>query len=93
MFKIKNPRTYTIDTFETKYNFSKRNYPIYFTEDAPLFASFGTVISVEGVEHMRTQDGWVDAFGGRFTNEEMKDYIIEHNDDSYVLYNPTRTRI
>lgn len=85
----KTPCTYMIDTRNVPHNV----YPIYFTEDTPLFASFGTVISVEGVEHMRTQDGWVDAFGGRFTNEEMKDYLIEHYNDSYVIYNPTLPRV
>lgn len=80
----KTPRTYVIDTIDTTHN-----YPIYFTEDTPLFASFGTVISVDGIEHMRTQDGWVDAFGGRYTNEEMKDYLIKYHDYSIVVYNPS----
>lgn len=52
---VKNPRTYTIDTFETKYNFPKRNYPIRFTDDTPLFASVGVVIVTDGLEHMRSQ--------------------------------------
>ena len=85
----KTSRTYVIDTRNIPHNV----YPIYFTEDTPLFASFGTVISVEDVEHMRTRDGWVDAFGRKFTNEEMKDYLIEHCHDSYIIYNPTRPRV
>lgn len=85
---LKNPHAYVIDTVDTTHN-----YPIYFTEDTPLFASFGTVISVDGIEHMRTQDGWVDAFGGRFTHEEMKEYLIEHHHDSYIIHNPTRPRV
>lgn len=84
------PRTYVIDTLATTHN-----YPIHFTDDTPLFASYGTMIDVGGVEHMRVPDGWVDAFGGRLTNEEMKDYLIDHIDESLIVYNPypTRTRI
>ena len=85
----KTPRAYVIDTPDVPHH----TYPIHFTEDTPLFASFGTVISVDGVEHMRTQDGWVNAFGDRFTHEEMKDYLIEHCHDSYIIYNPTRPRV
>ena len=81
----KTPRTYVIDTPDAP----QHTYPIHFTEDTPLFASFGTVISIDGVEHMRTQDGWIDAFGGRLTHEEMKEYLIEHRHDSYIIHNPT----
>lgn len=42
---------------------------------------------------MRTQDGWVDAWGGRMTNEDMKDYLIEHRHDSYIIHNPTLPRV
>lgn len=85
----KTPRTYMIDTPDAP----QRTYPIHFTEDTPLFASFGTVISIDGVEHMRTQDGWIDAFGGKLTHEEMKDYLIEHRHDSYIIHNPYRPRV
>lgn len=85
----KTPRTYVIDTPDVP----QHTYPIHFTEDTPLFASFGTVISIDGVEHMRTQDGWIDAFGGRLTHEEMKDYLIEHRHDSYIIHNPTSPRV
>lgn len=85
----KTPRTYVIDTPDVP----PRTYPIHFTEDTPLFASFGTVISIDGIEHMRTQDGWIDAFGGRLAHEEMKDYLIEHRHDSYIIHNPTRPRV
>lgn len=85
----KTPRAYVIDTPDAP----QYTYPIHFTEDTPLFASFGAVISIDGVEHMRTQDGWIDAFGGKLTNEEMKDYLIEHRHDSYIIHNPTRPRI
>jgi len=85
----KTPRTYVIDTPDVP----QRAYPIHFTEDTPLFASFGTVISIDGVEHMRTQDGWIDAFGGKLTHEEMKDYLIEHRHDSYIIHNPYLPRV
>ena len=85
----KTPRTYVIDTPDVP----QRAYPIHFTEDTPLFASFGTVISIDGVEHMRTQDGWIDAFGGKLTHEEMKDYLIEHRHDSYIIHNPYHPRV
>lgn len=85
----KTPRTYVIDTPDAP----QHTHPIHFTEDTPLFASFGTVISIDGVEHMRTQDGWIDAFGGKLTHEEMKDYLIEHRHDSYIIHNPYRTRV
>lgn len=85
----KTPRTYVIDTPDAP----QHTYPIHFTEDTPLFASFGTVISIDDVEHMRTQDGWIDAFGGKLTHEEMKDYLIEHRHDSYIIHNPTRPRV
>lgn len=75
----KTPRTYVIDV-----DSSTSRYP---------FASFGTVISIDGVEHMRTQDGWIDAFGGKLTHEEMKDYLIEHRHDSYIIHNPYLPRV
>ena len=85
----KTPRTYVIDTPDVP----QHTYPIHFTEDTPLFASFGTVILIDGLEHMRTQDGWIDAFGGRLTHEEMKDYLIEHRHDSYIIHNPYLPRV
>lgn len=44
---------------------------------------------------MRTQDGWIDAWGGRLTNEEMKEYLIEQLPENRVrvVYNPYRTRV
>lgn len=84
---LKNPHEYMIDTV-----IHTHNYPIHFTEDTPLFASYGTVILVDGVEHMRVPDGWVDAFGGRFTNEEMKDHLIENHIVSIIVYNPNPMR-
>ena len=84
----KTPRSYVIDV-----DSSTSRYPIIFTEDTPLFASFGTVIIVNGVEHMRTQDGWIDAFGRRYTNDEMKDYLIKYHDYSIVVYNPYLPRV
>lgn len=83
----KTPRSYVIDV-----DSSTSRYPIIFTEDTPLFASFGTVILIDGLEHIRTTDGWIDAFGRRYTNEEMKDYLIKYHDYSIVVYNPTRPR-
>ena len=85
----KTPRAYVIDTPDAP----QHTYPIHFTEDTPLFASFGTVISIDSVEHMRTQDGWINAFGGKLTNEEMKEYLIEHRHDSYIIHNPTLPRV
>lgn len=76
----KNPRTYMIDTFETKYNSPpKRNYPIRFNDDTPLFASVGVVIVTDGLEHMRIPDGWINAFGEKLTNDEMRDLLIENH--------------
>lgn len=87
----KTPRAYVIDTPDAP----QHTYPIHFTEDTPLFASFGTVITVDEIEYMRTQDGWIDAWGGRFTNEEMKEYLIEQLSENRVrvVYNPYRTRV
>lgn len=90
---VKNPRTYTIDTFETKYNFPKRNYPIRFTDDTPLFASVGVVIVTDGLEHMRIPDGWINAFGEKLTNDEMRSLLIENHVYSYIVRNPHRERI
>lgn len=86
----KTPRSYVIDV-----DGITSGYPIIFTEDTPLFASFGTVITVDEVEHMRTQDGWVDAWGGRLTNEEMKEYLIEQLPENRVrvVHNPNPTRV
>ena len=87
---LQTPCTYTIDVDD-----STSCYPIIFTDDTPLFASFGTVITVDEVEHMRTQDGWIDAWGGRLTNEEMKEYLIDQLPENRVrvVYNPYRTRV
>lgn len=85
----KTPRTYVIDTPDVP----QHTYPIHFTEDTPLFASFGTVILIDGLEHIRTHSDWIDAFGRRYTNEEMKDYLIKYHDYSIVVYNPTRPRV
>ena len=82
------PRPYTIDTVTKTHN-----YPIIFAEDTPLFAPYGTMITVEGLEHMRVPDGWIDAFGGRMTNEEMKDYLIENRHSSEIIHNPHSTRV
>ena len=90
----KTPRSYVIDV-----DSSTSRYPIIFTEDTPLFAVHGTVILVNSLEHMRIPGGWIDAFGDKFTNEEMKDCIIENLDNSAVIYTPIsiykpiRTRI
>lgn len=86
----KTPRSYVIDV-----DSSTPCYPIIFTDDTPLFASFGTVITVDEIEHMRTQDGWIDAWGGRLTNEEMKEYLIDQLSENRVrvVYNPYRTRV
>ena len=83
----KTPRSYVIDV-----DSSTSRYPIIFTEDTPLFASFGTVILIDGLEYIRTHSGWIDAFDRRYTNEEMKDYLIKYHDYSIVVYNPTRPR-
>ena len=87
---VKNPCRYTIDTFETKYNFTKRNYPIHFTDDTPLFAPIGVVIVTDGLEHMRIPDGWINAFGDKLTNDEMRDLLIKDPTYSYVVRNPHR---
>lgn len=79
----KTPRSYVIDV-----DSSTSRYPIIFTEDTPLFASFGTVILIDGLGYIRTHSGWIDAFGRRYTNEEMKDYLIKYHDYSVVVYNP-----
>lgn len=86
----KTPRSYVIDV-----DGITSCYPIIFTEDTPLFASFGTVITVGEVEYMRTQDGWIDAWGVRLTNEEMKEYPIDQLSENRarVVYNPYRTRV
>ena len=82
----KTPRSYVIDV-----DGITSCYPIIFTEDTPLFAS---VITVGEVEYMRTQDGWIDVWGGRLTNEEMKEYLIDQLSENRVrvVYNPYRTR-
>lgn len=87
---LQTPRSYVIDV-----DGITSCYPIIFTENTPLFASFGTVITVDGVEHMRTQDGWIDAWGGRMTNEEMKEYLIDQLSENRVrvVYNPTRSHV
>lgn len=79
----KTPRSYVIDV-----DGITSCYPIIFTEDTPLFASFGTVILIDGLAHIRTHSGWIDAFDRRYTNEEMKDYLIKYHDYSIVVYNP-----
>lgn len=86
----KTPRSYVIDV-----DGITSCYPIIFTDDTPLFASFGTVITVDEIEHMRTQNGWIDAWGGRLTNEEMKEYLIDQLSENRVrvVYNPYRTRV
>ena len=84
---LKNPHAYTIGTINPK-----RNYPIRFNEDTPLYAPIGVVIVTDGLEYIRTHSGWIDAFDRRYTNEEMKDYLIKYHDYSIVVYNPTRPR-
>ena len=48
----KTPRSYVIDV-----DSSTSRYPIIFTEDTPLFASFGTVILIDGLGYIRTHSG------------------------------------
>lgn len=86
----KTPHSYVIDVDGVT-----SCYPIIFTDDTPLFASFGTVITVGEVEYMRTQDGWIDTWGRRFTNEEMKEYLIDQLSENRVrvVYSPYRTRV
>ena len=66
-------------------------HPIIFTDHTPLSTAYGTVIIVEGIEHMRTYDGWVDTTGEVTTNEDMRDYLMRHQHASYVAYNAHRT--
>lgn len=79
----KNPYTYTIGTVNPKHN-----YPIRFNEDTPLYAPIGVVIVTDGLEHMRVPNGWINAFGNRLTNDEMKDLLIKDPIYSYVVRNP-----
>lgn len=87
---LQTPHSYVIDV-----DGITSCYPIIFTEDTPLFASFGTVITVDEIEHMRTQDGWIDTRGRRLTNEEMKEYLIDQLSQNRVrvVYNPYRPRV
>lgn len=82
---LKNPHAYTIGTVNPK-----RNYPIRFNEDTPLYAPVGVVIVTDGLEHMRIPNGWINAFGDKLTNDEMKDLLIKDPTYSYVVRNPHR---
>lgn len=82
---LKNPHAYTIGTVNPK-----RNYPIRFNEDTPLYAPVGVVIVTDGLEHMRIPNGWINAFGDKLTNDEMKDLLIKDPVYSYVVRNPHR---
>ena len=75
-------RLYTIDAIP-----SKNCYPIHVKTDKPLRAPYGTVINIDGIEHMCTPNGWIDAMGGEWSNEEMKQYLIEYQDVSRVVHN------
>ena len=82
---LKNPHAYTISTINPK-----RNYPIRFNEDTPLYAPIGVVIVTDGLEHMRIPNGWINAFGERLTNDEMRDLLIKNPTYSSVVRNPHR---
>lgn len=78
-------RLYTVDAIPPE-----NCYPIHFKADEPLYAPYGTVINLDGVEHMCTPSGWVDAMGNEISCEEMKKYLIEYQDVSRVVHNTHR---
>lgn len=78
-------RLYTIDAIPPE-----NYYPIHFKADEPLYAPYGTVINIDGVEHMCTPSGWIDAMGNKISHEEMKKYLIEYQDVSRVVHNTYR---
>ena len=66
-------------------------YPIHVKADEPLRAPYGTVINIDGIEHMCTPSGWIDAMGNECSHEQMKKYLIEYQDVSRVVHNTHRT--
>ena len=79
-------RLYTIDAIPPE-----NCYPIHFTADEPLWAPYGTVINIDGIEHMCTPSGWIDAMGNECSHEQMKKYLIEYQDVSRVVHNTHNT--
>lgn len=75
-------RLYTIDAIPPE-----NCYPIHFTADEPLRAPYGTIINIDGVEHMCIPSGWIDAMGNECSHEQMKKYLIEYHDVSRVVHN------
>lgn len=80
------PRAYTIDADPPNVC-----HPIIFTSDTPLSVAYGTVVIMDGMEHMRVPEGWIDAMGSWCTNEEMKNLLMKNPHSSYVIHNTYRT--
>lgn len=82
MMTRNSSRLYTIDAIPPE-----NCYPIHFTADEPLCAPYGTIINIDGTEHMCIPSGWVDAMGNELSHEEMKKYLIKYQDVSRVVHN------
>lgn len=59
--------------------------------DGRILAACGSVILIDGTEYMRTMDGWVDANGDFFGNEELRN--LADKSAPVVVYNPVPVRI
>lgn len=80
------PRAYTIDADPPN-----ACHPIIFTNDTPLSVAYGTVVVMDGMEHMRVPEGWIDSMGNWCTNEEMRKLLMKNTHSSYVVHNTYRT--
>lgn len=80
------PRAYTIDADPPNVC-----HPIIFTDSTNPCVAYGTVVVIDGIEHMRVPEGWINSMGIWCTHEEMREMLMKNPYTSRVVHNLHRT--